>query len=59
MRVVPGLGEELSAFQKGLCSMQLVITGSGHTVVLDKRGPWAINGCSFVVLGSESPICDI
>jgi len=23
--------------------MQLVIAGSGYTVVLDKHGPWAIN----------------
>jgi hypothetical protein len=58
MRVVPGLGEELSALQEGLCSMQL-LQDLGHTVVLDERGPWAINGCSFVVLGSESPLYDI
>jgi len=59
MRVVPWLAEELSAFQEGLCSMQLIIAGSGHTVVLDKRGPWAINGCSVVVLGSKSSLYDI
>ena len=39
--------------------MQLVIAGPGRTVVVDKPGSWAINGCSFVVLGPKFPFYDI
>jgi hypothetical protein len=39
--------------------LHAVIAGPGHNVVLDRPGPWAINGCSFVVLASKSPLYDI